>query len=511
MANRLPKFASGQAAPVQHWSEQEYTAPEDWNKKPEEERYEYVPPWERPVAEEGVYSYEPPYTPPESIPGWTPKVVDPYAPEVYTPEYPEMGLQPESVFEGEWGSGGVEDSFKKSLERYGPSLLENIVDVSDDEWNMVGQLGDYESRMKQVLSEGPLLTGHPSAGVTYPAAKKQAPAKKEDTKWADEIINWEGHPSAGVTYPKPIDSYSDPIQRIDTTDPRIKEKLAFEDFERAEVFPTIDMGKWYEPGIPEGDIRARMALEQGYAQPYPENINTTLSPSQLDAIQNPGLQAPSIFDDPLVDGRGTFAESNFVGPHDYAYGNIQDASSSLDPRVLAGLNNQAISHITDPSGIAGYVEGLPQPAQPPVYDDPVGTVAPRHMDAYKESMKNYAMFGAGREVNPFERQLMDMAPRGSNAETVYLGPQESGLVDTTVDQSRQRVPLSYDDRIQRVARAPRPQTERDTQMEMVKFYQSIGDNQRADDILRALDGGNSITPDQSVGLKATLDHIFSRK
>jgi hypothetical protein len=108
-------------------------------------------------------------------------------------------------------------------------------------------------------------------------------------------------------------------------------------------------------------------------------------------------------------------------------------------------------------------------------------------------------------------QTGELPAEASNMEPIFTGPQGVAPVDERVDLSRQNVPLNHDDRIQRIARAPRPQTERDTQMEMVKFYQSIGDNKRADDILRALDGGNSVTPDQSIGLKATLDHIFSRK
>jgi hypothetical protein len=305
---------------------------------------------------------------------------------------------------------------------------------------------------------GQKFGGHPSEGVTYPTPSNIIQA----------VQGYAGHPSAGVTYPQP--SYVDPIQRIDTIDQRIKDKLDFEDFGTSEVFPTEDMGKWYEPGIPEGDIRARMALEQGYAQPHQQDINTTLTAAQIDAIQNPALQAPSVFDEPLVDGRGTFAESNFVGPHDYAYGNIQDASSTLDPRVLAGLNQQAIGHMTDPSGVAGYVEGLPQPPLPEVNESRIGYVDPRHMDAYNQ------MIGQTGEL-----------PAGiPDPEPIFTGPQGVAPADETVDLSRDivRQPWSHPS-----AGVTYPkQRERDSQLELLEFYETVGmgNSQVAIDLKRAI-------------------------
>jgi hypothetical protein len=96
------------------------------------------------------------------------------------------------------------------------------------------QMADYDKRVQQVLSEGPLLTGHPSAGVTYPAAKKQAPAKKEDTKWVDDIINWEGHPSAGVTYPDPV------VGGPESIDTRIEGSVDQSMLSPEEVYGSVD-------------------------------------------------------------------------------------------------------------------------------------------------------------------------------------------------------------------------------------------------------------------------------
>jgi len=537
MANRLPKFASEQAAP-EHWSEKEHTAQEDWDSNIGSYN-RYTNPSDKYLSNyDGSYVGEPIGAPVEQpvigtdyIP--TNQGVQPFVPGKAAQDLAQVvakNFATQADVDRKYPYSGVFDKefsqhqgrHEAALENAERDLYKNIVDVGDKAWYMTGQLGGPTSLPKLNLKEAVKASkggrgsrgnrladietskgGRGSRGNRLADIETSKGGRGSSGKhWADDIIDWKGHPSAGVTYP-------DVVSGPESIGTRIKEPLAFENFGSPEVFPTEDMGKWRKPGIPEGDIRAMMALEKGYAQPQPQNINTTLTPSQLDAIQNPGLQAPSVFDEPLDNG-GTFAESPFVGPHDYATGNIQDASSSVDPRVLAGLNQQAVDYTMDlgRNNFADYVARLPQPE---VGEAPKGVVDPRHMNAYEELMKNYATFGAGREVNPFERQRMDMAPYGSNAQTVHLGPQGVAPVDETIDQFRQNVPLNHDDRIQRIARAPRPQTERDTQMEMVKFYQSIGDNKRADDILRALDGGNSVTPDQSIGLKATLDHIFSRK
>jgi hypothetical protein len=321
--------------------------------------------------------------------------------------------------------------------------------------------------------------GHPSAGVTYPSLpklnlKEAVKASPDKGDWADKVIDWKGHPSAGVTYPKPKVNweghpsagvtYPDVVGGPESIDTRIKDALAFEDFGSSEVFPTEDMGKWYEPGIPEGDIRAMMALEKGYEQP--QNIDTTLTASQLDAIRNPALQAPSVFDEPLDNG-GTFAESNFVGPGDYAYGNIQDSSSTLDPRVLAGLNQQAIGHMTDPSGIAGYAAGLPQPEEAPK-----GVVDPRHMKDYYEMISQTSRLPAG----------------ASNMEPIFTGPQGVAPVDETVDLSRDVVRQPWSHPSAGVTYPNYKKEERDSQLNLLKFYETsgMGDTQNAIDLRRTL-------------------------
>ena len=461
---------------------------------------------------DGDYSEVQPYTPgidyiptDQGVQEYVPKITDPYTPEVYTPNYPtqedlDRKYTYSGLFDGEITQ--QQGRLEAALENAEQSVYDNIVDVSDDEWYMKGQLGKpssqsiaaYEDRIlslagasilnaKDIKSQAKKYSG-PRTQWTPGAGNDEYQPNIVDAVTSSDILkeapSYDGHPSAGVTYPQP--SYVDPIQRIETTDPRIKDALAFEYFGSSEVFPTEDMGKWYDPGIPKGDIRAMMALEEGSEQPYPENINTTLSPSQLDAIQNPRLQAPSIFDD-LLDSGGQFFEPPI--PEQYAADRvIQDASSSLDPSVLKSLNNQAIGLITNPSGIAGYAAGLPQQ----VNKNPGGYVDSRDMQGYLE--------GEAFKESEYLSGLPTTGPAGAT-----YGPQDisQGLITSqhpwaerrnSVNLPRERVPYGGE-RVQwnpGMASTERAQDERNSNVQMLKFLESrgLGSSQEAQDIRRTL-------------------------
>jgi len=322
---------------------------------------------------------------------------------------------------------------------------------------------------------GQKFGGHPSAGVTYPAPSNIIQA----------VQGYDGrHPSAT----EPPSSY----------DPRIDGMIKEVKGRDESVFTTIDdlieKGGYTQDEIMAGtDKSDPFWMSQDGVTDIPVDLG--LTDAQVEQILNPSISGESFirnnpqyapigtFDEPLYDG-GTLAESPFVGPHDYATGNIQDASSSLDPRVLAGLNQQAIGHITDPSGIAGYAAGLPQQ----VNENPEGYVDSRDMQGYLE--------GEALKESEYLSGLPTTGPAGAT-----YGPQDisQGLITSqhpwaerrnSVSLPRQRVPYSGE-RVQwnpGMASIERAQDERDSNVQMLKFLESrgLGSSQEAQDIRRTL-------------------------
>tara|TARA_Y100000310_G_scaffold342777_1_gene447387 strand:+ start:509 stop:1987 length:1479 start_codon:yes stop_codon:yes gene_type:complete len=442
MANRLPSFASEQAAPVQHWSEKEYTAQEDWDSNIGNYNRNTNPSDKYLSNYDGSYvgkpigaSVEQPVIGTDYIPtnqgvqDFIPKVVPPYVPDTYT--YSNQGFT------------GVPDRTAESIKGLGPSLLQNIVDVGDDAWYMTGQLGESTSLPKLNLEEAVKASkgGRGSRGNRLADIETSKGGRGSRGKhWADDIIDWKGHPSAGVTYPEPPSSY----------DPRIDGMIKEVKGRDESVFTTIDdlvgRGGYTPEEIMAGtDKSDPFWMSQDGLTDTPVDLG--LTDAQVEQILNPSISgesfirdnpqyAPiSLFDEPLDNG-GTFAESNFVGPHDYAYGNIQDSSESLNPlpAYLPPPHQAAISHMLDrnnidtrkPMNLSGYVN---TPPQPEVYEAPKGVVDPRHMKDYYEMISQTSKLPAG----------------ASNMEPIFTGPQGTAPVDEIVDLSRDvvRQPWSH--------------------------------------------------------------------
>jgi len=430
-------------------------------------------------------------------------VHSPIAPDPYTgfgsttqyeePVHSDFGMTPQAprseYFGPSWGPGAGNASeseyFKKvqAVADSGPILNSKKIKSATKkysgpraEWTP-GVGNDYHSPANIVQAVRG-YDGHPSAGVTY----------------SKPVVNWDGAPSAGVTYPEPPSSY----------DPRIDGMIKEVKGRDESVFTTIDdlieKGGYTQDEIMAGtDKSDPFWMSQNEAAPR-NDIDLNLTDEQIDNILNPRVVAPgqdSSFD-VLPDNRGTFTESPFVGPGDYAnWAEGRDSREGLSPTNWnPGVGNKyhIPAPVRMPMNLSGYVK---TPPQSEVYESPRGVVDPRHMDAYNQMIGQTAPEGVAIPPHISANQI----------DTTGVGEETVDLSRNVVRQpwSHPSAGVSYPDPVgDRIA-------DLSLQIEQMKSVGQGGsqytlDLERQRDVL-ANDRNN--TPNgQSIGLAATLDSIF---